>query len=89
LENLKESTQLLNKPERCIHIGDRESDIYELFCLAKKEKTHFLIRTCANRRAGDGSHTIEEEMKEAKVRGVHRITIPNKKKKNVGSHFKN
>ena len=29
LENLKQSTTLLNDPERCVHIGDRESDIYE------------------------------------------------------------
>jgi hypothetical protein len=32
LENLKLSTVLLAEPERIVHIGDRESDIYELFC---------------------------------------------------------
>ena len=32
LENLEQSTSLLEEPSRCIHIGDRESDIYELFC---------------------------------------------------------
>ncbi len=37
LENLEQSTQLAN-PDRCIHIGDRESDIYELFCLAKEDR---------------------------------------------------
>ena len=26
-----------------MHIGDRESDIYELFCLAKELGTHFLV----------------------------------------------
>lgn len=31
LENLKQSTALLGDPGRCVHIGDRESDIYELF----------------------------------------------------------
>src|SRR3954467_12879093 len=35
LENLKQSTKLLDDPSRCIHIGDRESDIYELFCAAE------------------------------------------------------
>jgi hypothetical protein len=35
LENLRQSTALLNDPQRCIHIGDRESDIYELFCAAQ------------------------------------------------------
>ena len=31
LQNLEQSTELLNAPDRCIHVGDRESDIYELF----------------------------------------------------------
>jgi hypothetical protein len=35
LENLKQSTALLGEPQRCVHIGDRESDIYELFCAAQ------------------------------------------------------
>lgn len=34
LENLRQSTALLQCSERCVHIGDRESDIYELYCLA-------------------------------------------------------
>lgn len=45
LENLKQSSALLKDPERCVHIGDRESDIYELFCTAQVAGTHFLIRT--------------------------------------------
>jgi hypothetical protein len=39
LENLKQSTTLLGEPQRCVHIGDRESDIYELFCAAKEAGT--------------------------------------------------
>jgi hypothetical protein len=42
LENLKQSTTLLGDPQRCIHIGDRESDIYELFCTADQCGTRFL-----------------------------------------------
>ncbi|MFP4897532.1 hypothetical protein ACLFKU_44335, partial [Paraburkholderia sp. EG304] len=34
LENMRQSTELLDDPVRCIHIGARESDIYELFCTA-------------------------------------------------------
>ena len=44
LENLKYSTKLLDDPSRCIHIGDRESDIYELFCAAQEIDTKFLVR---------------------------------------------
>jgi len=31
LENVRQSTALFGEPSRCVHIGDRESDIYELF----------------------------------------------------------
>src|SRR5215470_10817793 len=41
LENVRQSTALFSHPERCIHIGDRESDIYELFCAAQELDTHF------------------------------------------------
>ena len=75
LENLKQSTQLLDHPGRCIHIGDRESDIYELFCAAQEIGTHVLIRTCVDRLAGDGDHTIADEMAEVAVKGLHRIEV--------------
>jgi Transposase DNA-binding/Transposase Tn5 dimerisation domain len=73
LENLKQSTATLGDPGRCVHIGDRESDIYELFCTANDVDTYFLFRTCVDRLAGDGSHTVSVEMEEAKVRGRYRI----------------
>jgi hypothetical protein len=79
LENLKQSTVLLNDPERCVHIGDRESDIYELFCVAEALGTHFLVRTCVDRLAGDGKHTIATEMKEVRVQGLHRIQVRDEK----------
>jgi hypothetical protein len=79
LENLRQSTELLNDPGRCVHIGDRESDIFELFSLAQKLGTHFLVRTCVDRLAGDGGHTVRDEMKRAPVRGLHRIQVQNKR----------
>jgi hypothetical protein len=75
LENVRQSTELLVDPGRCIHIGDRESDIYELFCTAREVRTHFLIRTCVDRLAGDGNHTIADEMNEVAVKGLHRIDV--------------
>jgi hypothetical protein len=79
LENLRQSTQLLNAPNRCIHVGDRESDIYELYCMAQKLKTNFVVRTCVDRLAGDGQHTIANEMDEVKIKGLHRIEVQDKK----------
>src|SRR5277367_4104795 len=75
LENLKQSTELLDDPGRCIHIGDRESDIYELFCTAQEVGTHFLVRTCVDRLAGDGDHTVADEMDVTSVKGLHRIEV--------------
>src|SRR6266496_4087332 len=75
LENLKQSTRLLGDPSRCVHIGDRESDIYELFCSAAEVGTHFLVRACVDRLAGDGDHTIADEMDEVAVKGLHRVEV--------------
>jgi len=75
LENLKQATELVAEPERCVHIGDRESDIYELFCTAQQLGTHFLVRTCVDRLAGDGNHTIADEMDEVEAKGLHRIEV--------------
>ena len=79
LENLKQSTELLDDPGRCIHIGDRESDIYELFCTAQEVGTHFLVRTCVDRLAGDGDHTVADEMDVTSVKGLHRIEVRDEK----------
>ena len=75
LENLTQSTELLGEPARCVHIGDRESDIYELFCRARESGTHFLVRTCVDRLAGDGAHTISDEMDAVAIKGLHRVEV--------------
>jgi len=75
LTNLRQSIDLLGAPERCVHIADREGDIYELFCEAHEANTHFVIRTCVDRLAGDGEHTVADEMDEGRVRGLHRVEV--------------
>jgi hypothetical protein len=77
LENLRQSIERLGEPQRCIHIADRESDIYELYCLAQELGTHFLVRACVDRLAGDGGHTIATEMEETNVKGLHHIEFRN------------
>ena len=79
LENVKQATALFPETQRCVHVGDRESDIYELFCTAREAGSHFLLRTCVDRLAGDGEHTIADEMKEVRVQGLHRVEVRNKK----------
>ncbi|HLZ07257.1 MAG TPA: IS4 family transposase [Chloroflexota bacterium] len=75
LDNLRQSVTLLGQPDRCVHVGDRESDIYELYCLAKELGTHFVVRTVVDRLAGDGDHTVKTEMREAPSAGTHSIDV--------------
>jgi len=78
LENLRQSTRILDDPARCVHIGDRESDIFELFCAAAEEKTHFLFRTCADRFAGERGLTVAKEMEAPDGKGTRRLQLKTK-----------
>lgn len=73
LDNLRQSTELIGAPGRRVHIGDRESDIYELFCLAQELGTNFLVRACVDRLAEDGGTTIARVMRDVGPSGAHRV----------------
>jgi len=79
LDNLRQSIDLLGEPARCIHVGDRESDIFELYCLTRELGAHFIVRTQTDRLAGDGSHTVSEEMDEVAIKGLHRVEMRDEK----------
>jgi hypothetical protein len=66
---------LIGAPDRCVHIGDRESDIYELFCLACDLGTNFLVRSCVDRLAESGDTTIAQVMKGVSPSGTHRVSF--------------
>ena len=74
VEGLQQATALLQAESgRCVHIADRESDIYALFYAARELGTHFLVRTSTDRPTGNGQQTVEEEMADAPVKGLHRV----------------
>ena len=79
LENLRQSNALIKEPRLCVHVGDRESDIYELFCTAEELGTNFLVRAQTDRLAGDGSHTVSAEMMDEQPTTVHVIEVRNDK----------
>jgi Transposase DNA-binding/Transposase DDE domain len=79
VENLRQVDSLLEDPARCVHIGDRESDIFELFYAAHQAETHFVFRIFLDRLAGDGQHTISKEMSQTKIQHRHVIQIRNAK----------
>jgi hypothetical protein len=76
-ETLRQSMAWLGAPARWVPIGERESDIDELFCTAQELGTHFLVRNGVDRLAGDGPHTIANEMEEVRVQGVHPVEVHN------------
>jgi hypothetical protein len=45
------SNKNINSPEKLVHIGDRESDIFEFFTRAIQERSHFLVRVKVDRRS--------------------------------------
>ena len=79
LENLRVSTELLGQPQRCVHVGDQKSDIFDLFGMAQQLGTHFLVRTRADRLADGGPETVAEAIGQSPRRGLYRIAVRNRK----------
>lgn len=75
LENIHEADEQIQLPGACVHIGDREADIFELFSLACVRKTRFLVRTCVDRLVADGYHSLEKRMAAIDPAGIHTIEI--------------
>ncbi|MCK7616246.1 IS4 family transposase [Roseibium sediminicola] len=81
LDNLRRSCDLTGSPERCIHVEDRESDFYELYCLAEELGTSFLVRSCVDRLAEDGDTTIARVMEATQSSGRHEVRFRDAKGK--------
>ena len=75
IDGLNQSTQLPGESTLCVHVGDRGSDIYELFDVGRMAGTHFVFRTCVDRCAGDGGHVVSEEMAQEKCKGLHKVEV--------------
>jgi hypothetical protein len=83
LENLRQSIALVGAPERCVHVGDRESDIYELFCTAQDLRTRFLVRVQTDRLTEgpvdaaphDPAQRVFAKLAAVPWAGRHRVTI--------------
>jgi hypothetical protein len=83
LENLRQSIALVGAPERCVHVGDRESDIYELYCTAQEHGTGFLVRVQTNRLAErpvdaaphNPAHGVFAQLAATPWAGRHRMAV--------------
>ncbi|MFZ5610313.1 MAG: IS4 family transposase [Pseudomonadota bacterium] len=81
LEGVRRSTELLGEAGRVVHIGDRESDIYELFCLADELGTNFLVRACVDRLAENRHRKVSQTLEETPLLATHDVTFVNAKGK--------
>lgn len=79
VENLVDTTAVLGEPHRCVHIADRGADIYELFCAANDVGAHFIVRSAVSRRTEDGSTNTDNQMREVRLKGLHRIQVRDKR----------
>src|SRR5690349_8563777 len=59
---------VLHDTGQIIHIGDRESDIYDFFRAAQDDGSHFVLRLKVNRRTEDETLTIHDAMENVKKR---------------------
>lgn len=73
IEGVRNSNRLLGNPNRIVHVGDREADIYDFFQAAEEDKSHYLVRIKVDRRTEDETKTIKDVMKNAKVRGRYKV----------------
>ena len=75
LTNVTRSTHERGDPGRCVHIGDRGGDIFELFHAAHTAHPHFLVRTSTDRLAGRGDTKVSKVMRRQPIRGTHSVEI--------------
>jgi hypothetical protein len=95
LENLRQSTALLGDPQHCVHVGDRESDIYELFCLAQELGTRFLVRVQTDRLAEKldnaseaAAHRVFTQLAAVPWSGCHYVAFGDNDQKHARLHIK-
>ncbi|MDD2710799.1 MAG: hypothetical protein PHV34_22690 [Verrucomicrobiae bacterium] len=79
LQSLQQSTEHFQQPKKCVHIADREADIFELFSAARAAGTKFLVRTCVDRCITEAtSHVVSKELRMTRVKGHHWIEVRDK-----------
>jgi len=88
LESIRETvTSIQGRNKRIVTIADREADIYELFLLADRLKTNFLVRVSRNRKINktaihseNSGEMIWAFMKKQPLKGRIQVKVPRKDK---------
>jgi hypothetical protein len=77
LDGVSKSNKVINTPGNLVHIGDRESDIFEFFTRTIQEKSHFLVRVKVDRRSD--KDTIFKNISKSKIMGVYNLCYRDRK----------
>lgn len=86
LNNISHTDEVIDcNPQKLIHVGDREADIYELFSLCSRLNTHFIIRVCVNRLADES--TLSEEIALTRKRFSKRIEFDDAKGNRISTRL--
>lgn len=67
---------------RVVHVGDRESDIYEFFEYAIRTRQDVLVRIVRNRNT-DEDRKLFEQLEQAEVKGTVIVDIPRDTRRNI------
>jgi ribosomal protein L37AE/L43A len=62
-----------------INICDREGDIYELLEMGNQNNTHYIVRSCNNRRVENEDEKIWEQVKKEPIKGSYTIEVNDQK----------
>lgn len=90
IENIDKSTSLaMVSSKKLVHIGDRDSDMFELFELCDKTDTNFIIRVAHNRNAGYNGELLYDKVKEDVIQtGVFKLDVIDSEKRKRSAEIK-
>ena len=78
IDSLKNATERLGNPDRLVHIGDREADIYEFFHEADRLRTNYLVRIKVDRKLAPKLLTLRQEIENSEIKGIGQINCTDK-----------
>jgi hypothetical protein len=73
---MQKSTEKISPSTRVVMVGDRESDIFDLFVLAEQTGKDFLVRAAWNRCLQNSDEYLFDEVKQSPALGMATIEIP-------------
>ena len=75
IEAMREASRRIENPSHLVHIGDRESDIFEFFGEAEELGTHFLVRIRDHQRCIEEGGRIFDPAERLRSKGTYSLTV--------------